>query len=124
MNQRIDPKAIIYQVVRGQRPIADLAHLGIRLQFIDGDFQIECPHMEGVALDISDIAYGLLKYRSSPGDLKKWARLILAGSAFIDFSKCESQTGYEVLLNALWDSLGAGQFSEEAKHLAEELATN
>jgi hypothetical protein len=112
---------LIYEVVRGERPCADLFHLGVKIEMIDDKWHFEHPHLEPVGIQISDVAFGLLKYRSKPSDLKKWARLILSCS-FIDVSKCEDQTGWEVLLNALWDAMGTGKYSDSAFHLAEELA--
>jgi hypothetical protein len=88
---------------------------------IDGAWHFKYPPLEPVKLQISDVAYGLVKYRSNPDDLKKWARLILACS-FIDISDCEEQTGWKLLLNALWDASGSGIISDSALHLAEELA--
>jgi hypothetical protein len=122
MTPRTNHQALIYQVVRGERPCTDLGQLGIKLEYVDGDWHIESPSLDEIKLHISDIAHGLVKYQSSPSDLKKWARLILSGSGFIDLSECESQTGWEVLLNALWDSMSTGEFSTNAKHLAQELA--
>jgi hypothetical protein len=116
-----NPSELIYQVVQGERPCTDLFQLGIKIEVIDDKWQIESPPLESVKLHISDVARGLLRYRASPADAKKWARLVLA-SSFIDLSECESQTGWDLLLNALWDAMGTGTISNGALHLAEELA--
>jgi len=113
---------IIYEVVRGERPCTDLFQLGVKIEKVDDTWHFEFPQLEPVKLQISDVAYGLVKHRSNPDGLKKWARLILAGS-FIDLSNCEEQTGWEVLLNALWDAMDTGQINNDALGIAEELAT-
>ena len=95
--------------------------LGVKIEVIDDKWQIEAPPLESVRLHISDVAQGLFRYRSSPVDAKKWARLVLCGP-FIDLSECEAHTGWDLLLNALWDAMGTGTFSDSALHLAEELA--
>lgn len=118
-NKHVQP---IREVIRGERAATDLADMGITLEFIDGTWHIMAPHLEPVKLQISDIAHGLVKYRSVPKDLQKWAGLLLCGSGFIDLSDCEIQTGWDLLLNALWDAMDTGAFSDSALHLAEELA--
>jgi hypothetical protein len=116
-----NPSGLIYQVIRGERPCTDLFQLGVKIDVIDDKWQIESPPLESVRLHISDVAHGLFRYRASPIDAKKWARLVLCGP-FIDLSECETQAGWEVLLNALWDAMGTGTFSNSALHLAEKLA--
>ena len=119
--RRPDQQRLIYDVIRGERPCSDLFQLGVKMGPVDDEWHLEEPCLEPVKIQLSDVANGLLKYRSHPDALKKWARLILA-SGFIDVSECENQTGWEVLLNALWDAMGTGTFSPGAVHLAEELA--
>jgi len=120
--RHLDSGELIQQVIQGERPCTDLSELGIRIQIVDDKWHIESPPMEAVRLHIADVAHGLVKYAPSPNDLKKWATLMLCGSGFIDFSECETQTGWDLLLNALWDAMGTGTFSNSALHLAEELA--
>jgi hypothetical protein len=114
---------LILQVVRGERPCDDLSQLGIKIERIDDAWHFTSPPLEPVKLDISDVANGLLKYKGQSDALKKWARLLLCGSGFIDFSKCEEHTDWEILLNALWDAMDSGTYSDDAFNLAEELAT-
>jgi hypothetical protein len=122
MTPKNDYCQIIREVVRGQRPCEDLRKVGIKIELIDGDWQIESPNLVPTELEISDIAHGLITYQTNPSNLKKWARLILLGSGFLDLSQCESKSGWEVLLNALWDATANGEISEIAKRVAQELA--
>ena len=122
MTQNNDDTEVIHKVIRGERPCTDLAHLGIKVEIVDGDWQVTSPHLNAAKVHISDIASGLIKYHARPTDLKKWANFVLAGSGFIDLSDCESQAGWGILLDALWDSSSRGTFSEEALQVAQELA--
>jgi hypothetical protein len=97
--------------------------LGIKIEIIDDRWEIHSPPIGPVKLRILDIANGLLRYRSHPLEARKWARLVLA-SPFTDLSDCETETGWEVLLTALWDAMDSGNFSEEALKIAEEVANS
>jgi len=79
-SRRPNPSQLIYQVVQGERPCADLFQLRVKIEVIDDKWQIESPPLESVKLHISHVARGLLRYRSSPADAKKWARLLLASA--------------------------------------------
>jgi len=113
---------IIYQVVRGERPCTDLKLLGVEFDFVDDARIMRMPYLKAVKLRVSDVANGLVKYHDQPKDLQKWARFMLMASNLVDFDECEKETGWDVLLNALWDAMGNGTISENALHRAEELA--
>ena len=113
---------IILQVVRGQRPCEDLSQLGIHIERVDGAWHFKSPPLEALQLEIVDVANGLLKLKEHPDALQKWTRFLLCGLGFIDFSKCERHSEWQVLLDALWDAMDSGSCSDATFHLAEELA--
>ena len=63
-----DYELLILQVIRGELPFADLFQLGIKMGLMDDEWHIEAPFLPQVKIKISDVAYGLLKYSSSPID--------------------------------------------------------
>jgi len=48
--------------------------------------------------------------------------VVMLMCTLVDFADCEKETGWEILLNAMWDAMGKGVFSDDALHRAEELA--
>jgi hypothetical protein len=72
-------------------------------------------------VELSDIAQGLLVHHKDSAALQVWARIVMSAPTIFDLSKCESDTGGELLLTALWDAAFTGSITDSALHMAEEL---
>jgi hypothetical protein len=94
---------MIRQVVRGERPWADLGAIGIKIDFNGDRCTIENERGVVATADVHDLAEGLLAHVSEDHDLRKWAYLMEASSPFLDLDVEDHPAG-EVLLNALWDA--------------------
>lgn len=61
-------------------------------------------------------------YAKRPADLRDWAHVLLAGSAFIDFAGIESTDTGAALLDALWDAADTGILNETSRKIVARLA--
>src|SRR5581483_7075458 len=96
-----DPRAVILQFVRGERPWTDLAGAGISVQW-DGDrCEIENPGAVVAVAGLADVAKGLLTQVADPARLRKWAFLVQAGSSFLDVDLDDNPAG-DALMAAVW----------------------
>jgi hypothetical protein len=117
-----DPRAVILQFVRGERPWTDLATAGISVRW-DGDrCEIENPRGVVAVAGVPDVARGLLALAGDPGRLRTWAFLVQAGSSFLDLDVDDHPTG-EALLGAVWGASFGDPIDAEALRLAEQAVT-
>jgi hypothetical protein len=113
---------LILSFVRGERPWTALEKAGVHIETKDDGYEIDNPWHLAAKAHPRDVAQGLLFYRRTPDQLQRWARIILAGSSFLDFrNDFETTTEGDVLLNALWDSGFGDGISQEAIAVAESL---
>ena len=118
---RSEGEKIVLEFVRGERPWTDLAEAGMTITVDDKTYSIENPcHIEARA-SAEDIAAGLLAYRSRPDFLREWARMVMAGSLFVEFAFEDDHPAADILLGALWDASFGVPVSELAWNTAEEL---
>lgn len=111
----------ILEIVRGERPLHELAAAGIEIRQNGNSQELYNPNGIVVMPDVVDVAKGLLAFRFEPETLRTWASLVLSGSAFIDLTALDSTSLGEILLNALWDASFSGSVSLEAFEAAREL---
>src|SRR5262245_9646877 len=99
-------RELVLQVVRGQRPWADLEAIGVTITRQDNSYVVENRRRVTAVARAEDIAQGLLAYQRDRAALKEWASILLAGAPILDLALEDHPDG-DVLLGALWDaSLG------------------
>ena len=98
-----DPRTVVLQFVRGERPWTDLAAAGITVHWEGYRCQIDNPRGVVAVAGVTDLARGLLALANDPDRLRKWAFLVQAGSSFLDLDVGDGPTG-EALLSAVWDA--------------------
>lgn len=112
----------ILSFVRGGCSWKSLERAGIYISLKDDGYEIDNPWRIVAKAYPRDLAQGLLVYRQTPDQLRRWAGIILAGSSFLGLSEdFETTPEGETLLNALWDAAFEDQVSPEAMSVAEGL---
>jgi hypothetical protein len=118
---------LILEVVRGERPLADLKAAGVSLRFRKLDRRSReinlKPHYDAslvVSPTAVDLAKGLLSYQGRPKDLKNWGSFVL-GADFIELEPLESDPDGDVILNAVWDAGFEGRLSHDGAQAARRL---
>ena len=108
-------------IVRGDRPWAELADIGISVR-IDGDkIKISNPRQLSVSVGAADLAQGILSYKHDPVKIREWASMILADAISCDL-RLKDDADEQALLGAMWDmSFGKG-LSKEGLALAQRFA--
>jgi hypothetical protein len=96
--------------------VDSLGSLGITIGAEGEELVIENPNAHVAAASPADVAEGLLALASRKDELRRWAALLLAASAFVDLELDEVPYG-DVLLEGLWDA-SAGQPVRAAALLA------
>lgn len=114
MLRPINPAELIREVVRGERHWSDLRLIGVEIDQREGDWSITYAGDVCSTPDLSDVAMGFDRFRTSTEELQSWAHVLLGGSAFLDFSGMESTPSGEVLVEALWDAAESGVVSAAA----------
>ena len=94
-----DEREIFRQIVRGERPLADLRALGMEIESSSDRRVLRSSHPISVAVDVHDLAKGFLAYRHDPERLKEWAFFVEA--ADLDFDVSCHPLG-ETLQSAMW----------------------
>ena len=108
------------EVVRGERPIDELAHVGVLVADTEHGRRIEVPAGFVVALPLVDLAVGLIASWARGTQLREWAAVMLMLSN-IEFSDMDS-SDYEMLLEALWAASAGEEIPEESLAVAKRLA--
>jgi hypothetical protein len=111
---------VVRAVVRGERPIDDLAHVGVLIKQTEQGRRIDVPAELGVALPLQDLAAGLLTSWARGTDLRDWATVMLMLSD-VEFAEKDS-SDYEILLEALWAASAGEELPEEWIVVARRLA--
>lgn len=93
---------IIIDVVRGAKPIALLASAGIVITTTQDACDIYNTGDSAATATPQDIALGLAAYRHDPVAAREWARIVLAGSVFLDLD-FNDDPEHDELLGILWD---------------------
>lgn len=109
--------------MRGERPWTDLWLIGVLIREEEGEWVVEYAGGIFSTPDIVDFACGFRGYAERPAELKDWAHVLLAGSAFIDFAGIESTDTGAALLDALWDAADTGILNETTRKIVARLAS-
>jgi hypothetical protein len=112
--------AVVRAVVRGERPIDDLAQVGVLVKNTERGRRIDVPAGFGVALPLQDLAVGLLASWARGTELRDWATVMLMLSD-VEFAEMDS-SDYEMLLEALWAASAGEELPEESIAVARRLA--
>ena len=90
------------QIVRGDRPLADVARLGVSVSITPLFFTLdEPPRMRPVVPTIDDVAVGFLTHLREPDELREWATVVL-GITAIDLSALHDDPQGEAMFEGLW----------------------
>ena len=112
---------VVLQVVHGERPLEDLENVGITIRLEAETIIVENPHRVVAAASLVDLARGLLKHQDNPRDGQSWARVVLAGSSFLDF-RFDDSAASDTLIEGLWDAAFGKPVTQDALTLAKRLA--
>jgi hypothetical protein len=110
----------IQQVVRGERPLADLAPLGMKAEPEESRCQFLSSFPSETRVSLRDLAKGFLAHSQDSRGLKEWAFVMEAMPA--DFATEEHPEG-EAVLNALWKASFGEALSESEMELFKKLGT-
>lgn len=110
----------VLEAVRGLRDWDSITSVGITIRVGETDCEIDNPSKHVVTVLPEDIAEGFVRLSSDPQALKKWATVLLAGSAFLDL-KLEDDAYGQILLEGLWDASDDGRVRQGALLAAREL---
>lgn len=108
----------VHQIVRGERPLADLRLVGMSLRRSGDAWAVENPRGVSAVVGVPDLARGLLAHRSDPEALRAWAMFIQASDLDLDV---EGRPGGELVLAAVWDAAFANPPGEELARKLERL---
>lgn len=97
-------KINILDFIRGEKQWSELPETGIDISFKNDLLQIKRKTITSLDIHpgITDIAEGLLTYKTNPEKLKEWSAIIL-GLPFINLEKIEKHTKGDELKEILWD---------------------
>lgn len=102
---------LLYKVIRGERPWAILADVGINIVIGVSTVKVSYSGSAMVTPDAIDIANGMKVYRERPIDCRIWASILIAGAGFIDLGGLEGKPAGELLLEGLWDAASTGKIT-------------
>lgn len=114
------PQHEILAFVRGQREIADLAALGIKVDAEGDNLVVSNPEAHVAVAVPADIAEGMMALAEDGDRLRSWASVLLAAAPFIELALDEAPYG-DVLLEALWDASNGEPIRAAALLAAREL---
>src|SRR5262245_46092764 len=112
-------KEMLRQIVRGERPLADIRALGMEIESTSDRRVLRMSHPISVRADVHDLAKGFLAYRHDPDKLKEWAFLVEAADLDADVSY--HPLG-ETLQNAVWKASFGEPLEEGIVTAIEQLA--
>lgn len=111
---------LILQVVRGEKPWADLHGIGIQVQMHGPRCTIDNPGNVRATADVHDLASGLLAHQHDLGELRTWAFLMEA-EGFVDWGEAEQDPQWEDLWDGLWAASFGKPIPEQALKAAQEI---
>ena len=117
---------ITRQVIRGERPVTDLALISVHMRSEQiGPAVRHTQHSaSGATVDISarDLAAGLLIHHTDAAALQAWATVLLVHDAFVVPEDWDDDEDFAVLWDAVWDASFTGKVRDEAVSLAQRIA--
>jgi len=114
-----EAREIIQQVVRGERPWADLGLAGIKVRLDGGRCAVENTGQTSARVSIHDLAKGFLVHLHDPRALREWAFIMEGIDTDLDV---ENHPAGETLLTALWDASFGTPLSDDTLKTIESLA--
>jgi hypothetical protein len=111
------PEQLVRQVVRGERPWADLRSLGMKLRPEEG-YAADVPPLD-VKVGIQDLARGFVAHLPVPDALREWAFVMEALPT--DFGAEQHPSG-EAVMDALWGASFGEPLSDVQVELLKNLA--
>jgi hypothetical protein len=113
--------ALLRDVVRGERPLGDLARAGLSLLRNGNACRVENPRGVSTSADAADLAAGILAHRNDLESLREWAMFVTCSDVEVT---AERHPDGETVLGALWDASFGNPISpdvfEVLKHVAGE----
>lgn len=106
---------LVHQVVRGERPWSDLTRIGVEIRSDGHSYEVRYSGDMFVVPEIADLARGFRSYEGRTQDLRAWASILLAGSAFLDLGALESREAGDVLIEGLWDASEEGDVTDRTR---------
>jgi len=124
-NEVSEIASTILGIIRGEKPLALLPELGIRIAGERGSYELTSERSRVVvAPSVFDLAFGILRYAGNEDEFKKWAFFILAESGSIDLKDVESHSKGELLIDALWNASSEGRVTNDVIGLARKIVTS
>src|SRR4051794_30724565 len=108
--QVLTAEAVALAVVRGERPIADLADVGIHMTFGSQSAVVK-PSPVVVSPTVTDVVAGIRAYQHDPAALRRWGLFMMAASC-VDFDLIEDDPLGDDVIEAVWDASFSGQVDE------------
>jgi hypothetical protein len=95
------------EIIRGDRPLSDVARLGV-MSVNPLFFELDAPRgVELVMPSIDDVASGFLAHLGEPDRLREWAAVILSAE-FIDLIALERIPDGQAIIEGMWDVSAGG----------------
>src|SRR5947209_19009066 len=95
-------------IIRGERPLSDVARLGVTMSVTPLFFELDAPRgVEAVLPSIDDVASGFLAHMGEAEALREWAAVIL-GAEFIDLIALEGDPEGVEIIEGMWDVSSGG----------------
>jgi hypothetical protein len=96
------------EIIRGDRPLSDVARLGVTMSVNPLFFELEAPRgTELVTPSIDDVASGFLAHLGEPERLREWAAVILSAE-FIDLIALERIPDGVAIIEGMWEVSAGG----------------
>ena len=114
---------LVHQVVRGERPWSDLTGVGVEIHSDGHGYEVKYSGDMFVIPEIADLARGFRSYEGRTEDLRAWASILLAGSAFLDLGALESREAGDALIEGLWDASEEGDVTDRTKKVIHRFTT-
>jgi hypothetical protein len=93
---------VALEVIRGDRPVADMSRLGVSMSVTPQYFSLDAPRsLDSLAPSLDDVASGFLAHLGEPRLLREWATVVL-GAEFIDLIALENDADGEAIIEGLW----------------------
>lgn len=116
MRSALQDRQRILQIVRGERPWADVRSIGMTVTLEPTGYVADVPPgLDDATAGATDVARGLLRHLAQPRELRAWAFVVLTSP--INLALEDNPAG-ETLLDALHAASFGEPVSEEAVALA------
>jgi hypothetical protein len=115
-----EEERLLRDVIRGERPWADLGAIGICVTMDGETCQVDNPRYLSLAVTLEDLAHGVLAHRRSPETLRRWAWFVQSSPSIYELD-IEGDVRGDVFLEALWDLAFGKETSPRLAEMAADL---